>query len=155
MNTKLILKISTLVSVLFMALGVIFVVLVWFYGDEIETSTAIQANVLNPYFILTYVVLSLCAFFAIIFPIGFLTRNPKSAIQALLILIGFVLLFGISYLLASGSIDGDVLQKAFEKGNITSSSSRLVGMGLISTYIIIAVTVIVTIYSGVSQILKK
>ncbi|MCF8297168.1 MAG: hypothetical protein K9J13_06450 [Saprospiraceae bacterium] len=148
MSNDLIVKISKIVSILFMALGAIFLALIWANGSET------QNNLIDPYFTITYIIFGLCAFFAIAFPIAFMIMNPKQALRALFVLVAFVVIFGIAYFLASDSVDSEVMQKAVEEGGISEIGSKRVGMGLIGTYIIAGIAIIVTIFAGISKVFK-
>ena len=155
MNNDLIQKIAKIVSILFMVIGAIFIILIMYNGDkELENDLGLRAKLLNPYFWISYVIFGLCAFFALIFPIIFMIQNPKKALRTLFVLIGFVIIFGIAYLLASDAIDSEPMQKAFKEGEITEIGSRRVGMGLIGTYIVAGLAIIVTIYAGLSKMFK-
>ncbi len=90
------------------------------------------------------------AVLAIAFPIIFMILNPKNAIKLLIVVVIFVVLGGISYLFASGSIDGAV----YEKFDVTSSSSRMIGGALVLTYILAGLTVASIIFSSISKMFK-
>ena len=155
MNNDLYLKISRIVSILFMVVGAIFIVLIMYNGNEkLETDMETQAIILNPYFTTAYIIFGLCAFFAIVFPIAFMIQEPKKAIRTLLVLVAFVVIFGIAYLLASDSLDSEALQKVAEEGGISSIGSKRVGMGLIGAYIVAGLAIIVTVFAGISKIFK-
>ncbi len=155
MNNDLIIKISKIVSILFMVVGAIFIVLIMYNGDDkLKSNIEVQAKILNPYFTTAYIILGLCAFFALAFPIAFMISNPKQALRALFVLVGFIVIFGIAYLLASDNIDSEIIQKAVKDGKISESGLKQVGMGLIGTYIVAGIAIIVTIYAGLSNIFK-
>jgi len=58
-----------------------------------------------------------------------------------------ILVFVVSYVLASGEV-----LKSY--GDVTESTSRMVGMGLISFYILLVLAVLSIVYASVSRLLK-
>lgn len=97
-----------------------------------------------------YALLIIAALLAIIFPIIFIIQNPAKAKSILITVIAFVVLFGIAYLMASGSTQGDV----YEEFSVSAEASKRVGTGLIATYILGGAAIAVTIFSGISKIFK-
>jgi hypothetical protein len=87
---------------------------------------------------------------AIIFPIIFIVMNPKNAIKIVIVLVGLLALAGLSYVFASGSIEGAV----YEKFEVTASSSRMVGGALILTYVLAGLAVLAIVYSSISKMFK-
>ena len=147
-----IIKITRILSYVFMVLAAIFLVLVWAYGDDvIETNLKVQGNVLSLGFISTYLLVGLCAIMAIGFPIFFILRNPKTAIRVLIILGSFIAVAAITYALSSGNIEGDVYQK-FE---ITSPGSKRIGAAIVLTYILGIGAIVAMVWSGISSIFRK
>ena len=72
--------------------------------------------------------------------------NPK----ILYILAGIVCLFSIAYVLAS-----DEVLKSWEEYEITASSSKQVGMGLITTLILVCGAIGAILYAELSKIFSK
>lgn len=84
------------------------------------------------------------------FPIAFFIKNPKSGLRMLFVLVGFAILYGISYALASDATNAAI----YEKQNVTSGVSQLVGGGLIMTYILVGLALLSLVASSVSKLLK-
>lgn len=155
MNDNVLFRISRIVSIAFMLIGVVFILIIFLNGDtKLGENVALRDKILNPYFGFSYLVFGLCILAAILFPVLFMIKNPKQAVKGLLILAGFAILFGVSYLFASDSLDSESMQKAFNNGLITAKGAKLVSMGLIGTYVISAIAILALIYSGISKIFK-
>jgi hypothetical protein len=96
------------------------------------------------------ILLIMGAAIAVLIPLVMVALNPKNAIKLSIVVVVLVVLAGLSYVLASGSIDGVV----FEKFEVTSSTSKLVGGGLILTYILAGLAVASIIFSSISKMIK-
>lgn len=97
-----------------------------------------------------YVLVIIAALLAIVAPIIYIILNPAKAKSVLIAVVSFVVLGGIAYLLASSGTDGQV----YEKFEVTAEASRRVGTGLIATYILGGLAILVTIYSGIAKVFK-
>lgn len=84
------------------------------------------------------------------FPILHIVKNPKSGMRALLIIVGFAALYGISYAFASSTTSADY----YEKANITPAISKLIGGALIMTYILFGLAAISLIVSSLGKLFK-
>lgn len=87
---------------------------------------------------------------AVVFPIVYLVKNPKNAKGALMALVALAVVAGISYFLASD----EVLLK-YEKYGVNELTSRNVGMGIISTYILGILSFGLIIYFGIVRMFKS
>jgi hypothetical protein len=97
-----------------------------------------------------YFLVIFTAVITIFFPIVNLITNPKSSIKIFIGIGMMVVLALVSYSLSTvGMTD---LQ--LEKLEVTASIAKLVGAGLIFTYILAALAVISIIFAGISKILK-
>ncbi len=74
--------------------------------------------------------------------------NPKGIKATLFTLVGFAVLFGISYLLSS-----DEVIKGYAPGT-TASDSKLIGMSIIAMYILFLGSIGSVIYSAVARMFK-
>ena len=149
MENKGILRIATLASMVFMALAAIFVILIWIFGDE-KVSSSLQGSVLDPFFIISYIALILCVVLALAFPIAYIINNPKKAIKALFVLAGLVVVLLISFVLSPNNYT----QTELEIRDISATTARWVGTGLVFTYIVGILAILAAIYSGISKIFK-
>lgn len=99
---------------------------------------------------LTYAFLAISAVIAIIAPIVIIAKNPKNAIGVLVGIVILVGLFFLAYVLASGAIDTDVMQRK----EIAESTSKLVGTGIILTYILAGLALVTMAVSGLTRMFK-
>lgn len=153
---KVVHNIFRAITYLLIALGVVFIAIVWIKGDTaLENDLSLQDRIMNPFTWTTYIALGIALILSVFFPIVQVVTNPKNAVRALIAL-GILVVIGlIAFGLASGSLEGDVLQKAFRKGELTEAGSRRVGAALIGTYILGILAVLTVIYSAIASIFKK
>lgn len=97
-----------------------------------------------------YILFSITVVLLIGFPIAFFIKNPKSGLRILIVIIGFAILYGISYALASDANTGVVYAKA----NITPAISKFIGGGLIMTYILVGITLVSLAVTGLVEQFK-
>lgn len=98
-----------------------------------------------------YILCGITVALLIAFPVILFIKNPKKGLIFLAVIVGFAVLYGVSYLLADGEITNVVL---FEKNGVTNSISRMIGAGMIMTYILAAFTVVGLVYAGISKAIK-
>lgn len=132
-----------------MAIGIVFTLLILTRGDDTV------GKLLDPYFRITYVIAGFTIGLVVLFAIAGLFQDIKRAIKSILVIIGLLVLVGISFGSASGDISGEVISSFIESGDITTSGVKWVETGLIMTYITGAIAVVVTIYAGVSGVFKR
>ncbi|MCD6180031.1 MAG: hypothetical protein J7K39_09025 [Bacteroidales bacterium] len=132
------------VSIILIAIAAIYQIVVFYQGD------ALSDSVLDGYFWVAYIAFGLSALFAIIFPIIQILANPKEALKSL---IGFVVIVGL-WFAAYALADNSFTPMQLEKMKITVETSRMVGAGLIYTYIIFALAVLAIIYASISNFFK-
>ena len=147
---KIVNLISKIISWILMALAAVFIVLVWYHGDDaIEES--LQAQVLNPFMFTAYVALGLAIATAIIFSIISIAMNPKNIVKVAIILAGLVLLGVVTYNMAGNAFTDVELQKL----DTTELVSQQVGAALYYTYIIGGVAILATIYASIAGLFKR
>jgi len=148
---KTIVNIFKVISVLLIVAAALFIVLVAVKGeDAIKTDLSAQALVLNVGFYATYIALGLCASAAVLFPIYLMIQHPKAALRALVGIGVIALVLLLSWVFASSDITGEV----YEKFAVSTVKSKVVGGGLIATYVLGFGAVAATVYSGVSKMFK-
>ncbi len=97
-----------------------------------------------------YILLIITVVLLLAFPIKHFMDYPKQGVRFLIALGAFVVLYGISYALASGSTDANI----YEIQNISSGISRMIGAGMIMTYIIGGLALLGLVYFGISKAFK-
>jgi len=98
----------------------------------------------------SYILMGIAILLIIVFPIVHFIKNPKSALQVLGVLLIFAIIYGISYLFASGSIDGTI----YEKLDISQGISRFIGSCIITTYIFAGLAVLSIVVFGIINAFK-
>jgi len=153
---KTLLFFAKILSFVLIAIGVIFIVIIWYRGDSaLATESGLQDNLLTPALWISIAALFLAMFLALAFPIINMIANPKNLIRSLFILGAAAVLGIISWTLASGKIEGDTLNKFAMAGDLTEAGVRRVSAGLIITYFLFGITMLVTLYSAISGIFKR
>ena len=127
---------------LFVILGITVILFAMFYinGESMTDTVMYWAQIL---LIITVALL-------LAFPIKHFIEYPKQAVKTLIAIGGFVILYGISYSFASGSTDAAV----YEINGISEGISRMIGAGMIMTYIIGAMAILGLIYFGIAKVFK-
>ncbi|WKV11568.1 hypothetical protein [Marivirga harenae] len=97
----------------------------------------------------SYLLVIVAALGAIVLPLINALDNPKSLLKSAL---GIVII-GVIYLV-SWSVSGDEVTARYIKFDITSTSSRVIGGVLITTYLLMGIAVISIIYSEIRKIVK-
>lgn len=97
-----------------------------------------------------YILLAITAALTLIFPIVYFIGNPKKGKTVLIGLVGFAILYFISYQISSGSVEGDV----YEKFDVNQMTSRFIGAILYMTYILGGLAILSIVYAGVSSLFK-
>ena len=79
-----------------------------------------------------------------------LLQNPKASLKMLIILVGMVVVFIVAYFMSKNNFSPAFL----EKQEVTASTVRLVGAGLLVTYLFGLGAIVAIIYSTISRMLK-
>ncbi len=94
-----------------------------------------------------YLLFALTVVLLIAFPVAYFIKNPKSGLRVLFVLIGFAVLYGISYSLASDANEAAI----YTKNNVSPAISKFIGGGLIMTYILVGITILSVIVSSIRK----
>ncbi|UBM62322.1 hypothetical protein LA303_13125 [Candidatus Sulfidibacterium hydrothermale] len=86
----------------------------------------------------------------ILAPIYTIIVNPKNLVKMLISIVILAVILGVSYSFATNQLTPLQL----ETYKITPETSKLVGMGLIASYITFGLSIIAILYSGVVKIFK-
>jgi len=136
-------QLSDIVLYALMVVAVLFS-LIFFFGKQ-------DPNVLM---YIAYGMLILAAAIAVFASIFLMIKNPKNAKGVFIGIIGIAVVFVVAYVLSKGVITPK-MQDLFDQGKITEATSKWVGTGLIGTYIIGGLAILVMIYSGIMSFFKK
>lgn len=137
-------KIVRLIALLVGILGIVFWILLL---GSTDPYTDIMINIAKILVIVTAAVV-------LLFTLLNLVSHPKKLKKALIAVVSFLIVVLIGYALAKGNnID---LDEMAEKGiNVTESTSRTVGAGLITFYILAILAAGIMIFSGIGKFFKK
>jgi len=133
--------IATVIMVVFMLIGLGMFLAVSFGSEENET----LINSFVTYGLILIVIGFLGTLFSTVFGV---VVNPSQLKGVLFGILAIVLVGGISYLLADGSV-----VPAY-KGAVDESTSKLVSTGLNAFYIVGTLAVLSLVYSGVAKLFK-
>ena len=140
-------KIFKIVAMLLGFAGLIFWFLLISKGDDAVKATGAGVA---PLLYIAYVIMAIVLGLVTVFVLkGVMSGDVKKT----LISVGaFLAVLLISYVMASGSIEG--LTPA-DKSEVTESTSKWVGTGLIAFYILAVVAVTTLAFSGVKKVITK
>ena len=97
-----------------------------------------------------YILILICAVTAVVFGIIHLARDPKQALWSLLGVVIVSVVFGISYSISSG----DFTFATMDRIDISPGGIKLVGAGLITFYLLAAITIIAAVVGEVVNFFK-
>ena len=98
---------------------------------------------------LTYLLMLVAVGSMVIFPLIYIIKNPKGAIQTLIGTAAIVILFGVCYAFSSA----EVLPN-YGKYGVGAGESKLIGAGLRTLYVLGIGGIIFAIYAEVSKLFK-
>lgn len=100
---------------------------------------------------LTYVLVGICVVGILGFSVANILKNPSAAKSALIGIAGLVVVFVLSYALS----DGTDATTMFADEGISETTSKRVGMGLGTFYVLTAVAILAILYVEVSRLFSK
>ena len=107
-------------------------------------------SLVNIGIILSYIMVAFAALATIGFGVQKMMQNTNNAKKTLYTVGGLVIAFIIAYVLAS-----DEVLNSYEKYKITASSSKQVGMGLITFYFLLFGAIAAILYAELSKVFSK
>ena len=107
-------------------------------------------SLINIGIILTYLMVGVGALTAIGFGIKKMIANTENTKKTLYTIVWLIIVVIFSYLIASNEV-----LESFEKYEITASTSKQVGMGLIAFYILILAAIGAVLYAELSKVFSK
>lgn len=137
-------SLSTILKVLsWLLMGVSVILTVLFYTGNITE---------EPFIIWAYILFGFAGFFAVAFPVYYFIRNPKNAINALIGIALMAVVFGVGYLLADATpITSPTQDPNFSNQNVLV----LTDTGLIATYVMFGVALVLMLYTGARSVFHK
>ena len=98
---------------------------------------------------ISYILIGIAAVAAVVLPLVQSAGDPKSLIKTGLGVVGILVVFGLAYVLS-----GSEVLPTYAPFGITESSSKLIGGGLITVYLLAIIAILAIIYTEVSGIFK-
>ncbi|MBN2349880.1 MAG: hypothetical protein JXJ22_13625 [Bacteroidales bacterium] len=147
-------RIVTILLYVIFAISLVFTGL-FYFGKSVpgtEGTNYLEPTVTNAIILWAYILFGIAALIALSFPLIFIISHPKNAIKTLLIILGFVVIIGISYLIAS---DVPLHMPTYDGSDNVPKTVKWVGTGLNVTYILIILAIAGILVSGVSRFFKK
>ncbi|PID94594.1 MAG: hypothetical protein CSA95_02455 [Bacteroidetes bacterium] len=150
---KAIHTIFRIISIIFIALGVALIAMVWINGDKaLAGDVALQDKILSPFIWMTLIEVVLCAVLAILFPLAFVGQNGRGLVKGLIFVAILAVIGLISYfVLAENTFDAETLQRL----KVSADTSRMVGAAIYFSYFLGGAAVLAILYSSVSSMLKR
>ncbi len=127
----------------------------WFFLPESEMPPGEAANdgALNAMFWITYLLLGIAIVFSLVFALKNLFSSPASLKKSLFVIVGFLVVVGIGFVLASGT---DVsIEEMADRGIETSETTiRRIGAGINVFFILTIIAVGAMLMGGVRKMSK-
>ena len=151
-------KTGKILSIIMWVLVIISAVLVVSLIANINTDNLadpVMANWINVNLTWAYIMVAVAAGIILIFGLYHMVTEKKSLISGLAVFGFFVVIVGIAYLLASDEFPQFIgVDKFVENGTLTHRVSKLIGMGLNTTYILFIIAVVSIVWSSVTRLFK-
>lgn len=100
---------------------------------------------------ITYALIGICIVAILGFSIMHIAKNPGGAKSALFGIVGLIVVFVVTYVMSDGSDATTV----FADEGITEATSKNVGMGLRTFYVLTAAAIVAILYVEVSRLFSK
>jgi uncharacterized membrane protein len=97
-----------------------------------------------------YVLIGVCIVGILGFSLTNIAKNPGGAKSALVGIIALLAIFGITYAMSSG----EDVNTLFAGEDVSETTSRIVGMGLSSFYVLGALAILAVLYVEVTRLFK-
>ncbi|MGC1515649.1 MAG: hypothetical protein WA810_08730 [Maribacter sp.] len=140
-----------IIKIALIVLGVISAVL-WYLlpSSDMPAAEAAQSGAMNGMFIITYILLGIAIIVSLVFTLKNLFSNPQGLKKTLFVVGGFLLVVGISYVLASGT---DVSPEFMSMSD--ESTVKYIGMGLNVFFILTIIAVASLIIPAIKNTFSK
>jgi len=144
-----------IIKIFLIVMGVIGVIL-WLLlpGGDVPADIAINDSNVNLMFVVSYILLAIPVVALLLYSVKNLVSSPAKLKRALIAIVGLVVVLVISYALSSGS--NIELQTYIDRGiKIDESSSKWIGTGLYSFYVLTIIAIGAMLFGGIKKILSK
>ena len=140
-----------IIKIALIAIGVLSAVL-WYLlpSADMPAAEAAQSGAMNTMFIITYLLLGIAVVVSLVFTLKNLFSNPQGLKKTLFVVGGFLLVVGVSYVLASGTdVDPEFLAMEDER------TIKKIGMGLNVFFILTIIAVLSLVIPAVKNMFSK
>lgn len=140
-----------IIKIALIAIGVLSAVL-WYLlpSSDMPAAEAAQSGAMNTMFIITYLLLGIAVIVSLVFTLKNLFSNPQGLKKTLFVVGGFLLVVGVSYVLASGTDVGEEFKAMEDEGTI-----KQIGMGLNVFFILTIIAVLSLVIPAVKNMFSK
>jgi hypothetical protein len=136
-----------------MAAAALIYILMLVKGEEtLKVDEAAQDALINPAMGLSYIALLIAAILSVGFALYQIATHPKQAKGALIGIGGLAVVFLLGYLLASDEVTEDMANLSIE---VTERTSKMVGAGLMTFYILTLGAILAVVLSSVRRMIKS
>jgi len=140
-----------IIKIALIAIGVLSAVL-WYLlpSSDMPAAEAAQSGAMNTMFIITYLLLGIAVVVSLVFTLKNLFSNPQGLKKTLFAVGGFLLVVGVSYVLASGTDVDPEFAAMEDEGTI-----KQIGMGLNVFFILTIIAILSLIIPAVKNMFSK
>jgi len=123
----------------------IIITILFFLSDQ-------DVNSVEPFIDWAYILFAIAAVSALVFPVVNMIRNPKNVTKSLVGLLAVAVIVVIGYLLA----DATPIPSPTQNPNLSNPTVLIISdTGLIATYILFGISLLLLLYTGVRSVLRK
>ncbi|WP_036151810.1 hypothetical protein [Maribacter forsetii] len=140
-----------IIKIALIAIGVLSAIL-WYLlpSSDMPAAEAAQSGAMNTMFIITYLLLGIAVVVSLVFTLKNLFSNPQGLKKTLFVVGGFLLVVGVSYVLASGTDVDPEFAAMSDEGTIKN-----IGMGLNVFFILTIIAVLSLVIPSVKNMFSK
>lgn len=139
-------KVNQIGMAVIMAIGVVLMIMTM--GIEVtDDGECLNCGIEGTFIGLSYLLLGIALVAALAGTVMTAISNPKKLVGSAIGIGAMIVIFVLSYILAS-----DEVMKSY--GDITATTSKMVGAGLFTFYILLVLAVLSIIYAGISRLIN-
>ena len=147
-------KLGSYLNYLIIAIAVVIYVLMLVKGEQtLKVDEAAQNALINPAIGLSYIALLIGAVLSIGFAFFQIATHPKQAKGALIGIGGLVVVFVLGYAIATSEVTPEMIEMSSTE--VTESTSKMVGAGLMTFYILTIGAILAVVLSSVLKMIKS
>jgi len=148
---KSFIRTAKILSVIIFVIAVVLQVFIMIYTEGSGVTNKGLDATLNYFSVFSYIIVILSILLALLFPIVQSFSKPRILLRILIFLVAIIVVGFLCYTLEPYSFSQEKLQKL----DTTAEVTRLVGAGLIFTYLIAGIAFLSIIYTGIRSIVYK